>query len=307
VGGAVGRTLARHGVPARAATRRAIPGLPPDLEATFVSDLGPDTDWSAALSGVESVVHTAARVHVMRDDAIKPLQAFRHVNVEGTLQLARQAARAGVRRFVFVSSIKVNGEHTRPGHPFTSADAPAPVDPYGVSKLEAEQGLRALERESGMSVVVIRPVLVYGPGVRGNFLEMMRWLQKGLPLPLGAVDNRRSLVALDNLADLIVTATRHPAAPGGTFLAADGDDMSTTELLRRTALALGRPARLFHVPPSILRLAARAAGRRESAERLLGSLQADIGETRKRLQWTPQVSVDAALRATADQFLASRA
>jgi UDP-4-keto-D-QuiNAc 4-reductase len=306
VGGAVVRRLAADGLPVRAASRRPIPDLPRGVEQVIVGDLGPGTDWSEALAGVDVVVHAAARVHVMRDVAADPLGEFRRINVDGTLALARQAARSGAGRFVFLSSIKVNGESTPPGRPFTPDDASAPVDPYGVSKLEAEQGLLAIAQETRMSIVIIRPVLVYGPGVKGNFLSMMRWVQKGLPLPLGAVDNRRSLVALDNLVDLIVTVMRHPAAAGRVFLAADGEDLSTTMLLRRTAAALGRPSRLIPVPAVLLRAAARLAGRSAIADRLLGTLQVDIEEARRRLGWSPPVTVDAALRQTAGDFQARR-
>ena len=299
------RRLASDGVPVRAAARRPLPALPAGVDQAVVGDLAADTDWAAALDGVDVVVHAAARVHVMNDDAADPLAEFRRVNVEGTLALARQAARAGVRRFVFLSSIKVNGEGTAPGRPFTADDAPAPVDAYGVSKLEAEQGLFALARDSSMQIVIVRPVLVYGPGVKGNFISMMRWLHRGVPLPLGAIDNRRSLVALDNLVDLIVVAMRHPAAAGRVFLAADGDDLSTTMLLRRTAAALGRRARLLPLPATLLRLPARLAGREAMADRLIGSLQADIGAARTHLQWSPPVAVDAALAETARHFLAS--
>lgn len=299
------RRLATDGVPVRAAVRRPLPDLPAGVDQAVVGDLAAGTDWAAALDGVDTVVHAAARVHVMKDDAADPLAEFRRVNVEGTLALARQAARAGVRRFIFLSSIKVNGERTSQGLPFTADDAPAPVDPYGVSKLEAEQGLFAIGRDTAMEIVVVRPVLVYGPGVKGNFLSMMRWLHRGVPLPLGAIDNRRSLVALDNLVDLIVVAMRHPAAAGRVFLAADGDDLSTTMLLRRTAAALGRPARLLPVPAALLRLPARLLGREGVADRLVGSLQADISAARTHLQWSPPVAVDAALAETARHFLAS--
>jgi nucleoside-diphosphate-sugar epimerase len=212
-----------------------------------------------------------------------------------------------VRRLVFLSSIKVNGEATAPGRPFTAADAPAPADPYGISKREAEDALRALARETGLEVVMIRPVLVYGPGVKGNFLSMLRWLHRGVPLPLGAVRNRRSLVALDNLVDLIRVTLRHPAAANETFLVSDGVDLSTTELLRRAAAALGRKARLLPVPAAARRLPARLLGKDAVADRLVGSLTVDITRTRERLGWTPPVAVDAALEQTARDFLAREA
>ncbi|NJD24026.1 MAG: SDR family oxidoreductase [Betaproteobacteria bacterium] len=266
--------------------------------------LSQDQDWLKALSGVSSVIHCAARVHVMNEEAADPLAEFRRINVDGTLNLARQAAVAGVRRFVFVSSVKVNGEYSEPGHPFLADQRPAPGDSYGVSKCEAEAGLRALSQEAGMEVVIIRPPLVYGPGVKANFLAMMRWLQRGVPLPLGAVtDNRRSLVFLENLVDLIVTCIDHPAAANQTFLVSDDEDLSTEALLRRTAAALGRPARLIPVPAGLLTVGAGLIGRSAVAERLCGSLQVDIGKTKTLLNWRPPVSLDEGLLRTAAHWL----
>lgn len=238
----------------------------------------------------------------MNDTADDPLVEFRKANVDGTLSLARQAAAAGVQRFIFISSIKVNGEGTELGYPYRADDTPAPQDPYGVSKMEAEQGLRALAAETGMEVVIIRPVLVYGPGVKANFRSMMSWLRKGIPLPLGATGNKRSLVAVDNLVDLIATCIDHPAAANQTFLVSDGEDLSTTQLLQRMGSALGRPARLLPVPASLLQAGAAMLGRRAIAQRLCGSLQVDICKTRERLAWAPPVSVDDALRKTARAF-----
>ena len=238
----------------------------------------------------------------MDDQEADPLSAFRHVNTEGTVRLARQAVEAGVRRFVFISSIKVNGEFTRQGIPFTADDVAAPTDPYGVSKLEAEQALRALAEVSGMEVVIIRPTLVYGPGVKANFLSMLRWLDKGVPLPLASIDNRRSLVALDNLVDLILTCMEHPAAANQTFLVSDGEDLSTSGLLRRMGQALGRPARLLPMPTWALEAAATLLGKRSISMRLCASLQVDISKTRRILGWNPPVSVDEALVKVARYF-----
>ncbi|KPA96659.1 MULTISPECIES: UDP-glucose 4-epimerase family protein [Pseudomonas] len=276
------------------------------LEAFQVGDLAPDTDWQAALDGVEIVIHCAARVHVMTELEADPLAAFRRANVEGTLRLAEQSASAGVRRFIYLSSIKVNGEGTLPGRPYTANDEPAPQDPYGVSKWEAEQALQALALRTGMEVVIIRPVLVYGPGVKANFRSMMGWLSKGVPLPFGAITNKRSLVALDNLVDLIVTCIRHPAAADQIFLVSDDEDLSTSQLLRRMAQALGRPARLLPVPMGLLTGVAGVLGRTALSQRLCGSLAVDIEKTRKLLGWQPPLSVDAALARTAKDFLASR-
>jgi UDP-glucose 4-epimerase len=242
------------------------------------------------------VVHTAARVHVVQEAAADPLEDFRRVNAQGTLNLARQAAAAGVRRFVFVSSIKVNGEATQLGSPFTADDLPAPLDAYGISKMEAEQGLRELAEQTGMEVVIIRPPLVYGPGVKANFAAMMRWLRRGVPLPLGAIHNVRSMVALGNLVDLLVTCLKHPASAGQTFLVSDGEDVSTTQLLRRTAHAMGKTAFLLPVPASLLKWAAAIMGKREVAQRLCGSLQVDIEKTRRLLGWNPPLTLDQGLK-----------
>ncbi len=256
-------------------------------------------DWRDALTGCEVVVHLAARVHVMQETTANSLVEFRRVNVQGTLNLARQAAAAGVTRFVFVSSIKVNGESTQLGAPFKADDVPAPQDAYGVSKMEAEQGLHEIARQTGMEIVIVRPPLVYGPGVKANFAAMMRWLWRGVPLPLGAIHNQRSLVALDNLVDLIVTCLTHPAAANQTFLVSDGEDVSTTGLLRHMGQAMGRPARLIPVPVSWLKLVAAMVGKLAVAQRLCGSLQVDIEKTRRLLGWSPPLSLDEGLRRAA--------
>jgi len=239
----------------------------------------------------------------MNDQSADPLTEFRKVNVDGTLNLARQAAAAGVKRFIFISSIKVNGEDTLLGRPYTAFDVPAPLDPYAISKFEAEVGLKALAAEIGIEVVIIRPVLVYGPGVKANFRSMMAWLCKGVPLPLGAIHNKRSLVALDNLVDLIVTCIDHPAAANQTFLVSDGDDLSMTQLLRALGGALNKPARLIPVPPWLIQSAAAVLGRKAVAQRLCGSLQVDMSHTCETLGWRPPVSVDQALAKTAEAYL----
>jgi nucleoside-diphosphate-sugar epimerase len=279
-----------------AAVRRSDCSRPEGIRKIQVGDLSPTTDWTKALQGVGSVVHCAARVHVMQDETSDPLQAYREVNVSGTLNLARQAAQAGVHRFVFVSSIKVNGEATQFARPFRTDDTPAPADPYGLSKLEAEQGLREIESITSMEVVIVRPPLVYGPGVKANFASMMRWVARGIPLPLGSIHNARSLVALDNLVDLLITCVTHPAAAGQTFLVSDGEDVSTTELLRQTAQVMGKKAFLLPVPAFILELVAASLGRRAVAQRLLGSLQVDIQKTRSLLGWNPPLTLAQGLR-----------
>lgn len=252
-----------------------------------------------SMSGVEVLVHAAARVHVMNDQAVDVLAEFRRINVDGTVSLARCAAAAGVKRFIFISSIKVNGESTEPGKPFHADLKPQPMDPYGISKMEAELALRDVSKETGIEVVIIRPPLVYGPGVKANFLNMMRWLDRGIVLPFGAIGNRRSLVAIGNLVDLLVTCIDHPAAPGHTFLVSDDSDMSTTQLLDNMASALGKKARLLPLPVWLLNTVASSFGKRSVAQRLCSSLQVDISKTRQVLGWAPPVSVVRALRQTA--------
>lgn len=264
--------------------------------AHVVGDFSNTTDWSAALCNQQVVIHAAARAHIMNDEVADPLVEYRRVNVEGTLNLARQAAAAGVKRFIFISSIKVNGEQTPLGQPFIADDTPAPEDAYGISKWEAEQGLQQLSSETGMEVVIIRPPLVYGPGVKGNFASMIKLVSTGLPLPLGTVHNQRSLVAVDNLVDLINTCIDHPAAANQVFLAGDGHDLSTSELLRGVATSMSAPSRLIPVPASILIFAATVLGKQRLARRLLGSLQVDISKARELLGWTPPLSVDEGLR-----------
>jgi nucleoside-diphosphate-sugar epimerase len=292
--------------------RRARAGEPAEAGAALPDgcvagpELGADADWSTVLAGCRTVVHAAARVHVMHDTSADPLAEFGRVNVQGSLALARQAAAAGVRRLVFVSSVKVHGESTRRGHPLRACDPLAPVDPYGVSKAQAEDGLRAVARETGLELVVVRPPLVYGPGVGGNFLSMMRWLRRGVPMPFGAVDNRRSLVALDTLVDLLVTCLHHPRAAGQGFLVSDDEDLSTAGLLRRLGAALGRPARLLPVPVGVLRGVAAAVGREAVVARLVGDLQVDVAPTRSVLGWAPALTVDEGLRQAARWFLDPR-
>jgi len=297
--GFVGKELTRQlgrmdGVSLACAVRR--PGSSQYGEEFVIGELKATTDWSAALAGQNVVVHAAARAHVMRDETENPLAEYRRVNVDGTLNLARQAAEAGVSRFVFVSSIKVNGEETGEGMRFTADQLPAPEDAYGISKLEAEQALQALAEETGMEVVIIRPPLVYGPGVKGNFATMIKLVHKGLPLPLGAVHNKRSLVALDNLVDLIIACIGHPAAANQVFLAGDGTDLSTTELLRGIGKAMGKPARLIAVPPGLLMFGASLMGKKDVAQRVLGSLQVDISKARNLLGWEPPLSFEEGLR-----------
>lgn len=302
--GFVGQALSHEAILRGYSVLEAVRRTPRNRRNTFIADINGKTDWAEALNGVDSVVHLAARVHVMRDTEANPLARFREVNVDGTFNLAQQAAAAGVSRFIFLSSVKVNGEFTEAGQPFTADDLSAPENPYGVSKYEAENLLRKIASETGMEVVIIRAPLVYGPSVKANFGSMMRWLSRGLPLPLAAVtENRRSLVALDNLVDLIMICLYHPAAANQTFLASDGEDLSTAELLKRMGAAMGRPAHLFYLPPALLKLGATALNKTDIHQRLCGSLQLDIAKTRDLLGWTPPVSMDEGLRRTAEGFL----
>ncbi|MCK4468842.1 MAG: SDR family oxidoreductase [Desulfobacterales bacterium] len=310
-----------------------------------VGNIGPETDWSEALDGIDGIVHLAARVHVMRESATDPLAVFRQVNVVGTERLARQAAEAGVERMVYISSVKVNGEGTDPqitqitrirekgtgvsrlrtrraralsrqeatpcqgGQEgelkefFSEKDVPEPQDPYAVSKWEAEQVLRDVEADTGLEVVILRPPLVYGPNVRANFLRLLRWVNKGIPLPLGMVDNRRSLVSLDNLVDFLITCIEHSTAAGETFLVSDGEDLSTPALIRRIALSMNIPARLIPVPVCLLRLGGSLLGKKSAVDRLCRSLQVDISKAKSVLGWKPPLSVDEGLVKTADWCL----
>ena len=261
-----------------------------------IGDINAATNWSAALHGADAVVHLAARVHVMSENARDPLREFRRVNTDGTLNLARQAAAAGVKRFIFLSTIGVNGNSTSHGKIFTENSASLPHDLYSVSKHEAEVGLRAISKSTGMEIVIIRPTLVHGSKAPGNFGKLTRLVSKGLPLPLASIDNRRSLVGIDNLVDFIVTCLEHPAAVNETFLVSDGEDLSTPDLIQRMARAMDRPARLLPVPKSMLMAAAAMLGKRDMAQRLCGSLQVDISKARALLGWNPPVSVDEGLR-----------
>lgn len=276
--------------------RQQVLGELAETEIKLIGNMDAMTDWSSTLPGVGVIIHTAARAHIMRDEAVDPLAEYRKINVDGTLSLARQAVAAGVKRFIFLSSIKVNGEATVDARAFSANDGPAPEDAYGVSKLEAEQGLLRLAAETGMAVVIIRSPLVYGPGVKGNFASMIKLVDRGLPLPLGAIHNKRSLIGIDNLVDLIIRCIDHPAAANQVFLAGDGEDISTTELLRGVGRAMGKPARLISVPAGLLQFCATLLGRKAMAQRLLGSLQVDISKTCDLLDWKPPYTVEEGLR-----------
>ena len=275
-------------------------------DCRLVEGLGPTTDWRRCLDDVETVIHCAARVHVMQERANDPLHLFRHVNVEGTLQLAQQAAAAGVKQFIFLSSVKVNGEKTDIGSAFTEDCEPQPIDPYGISKLEAEQALFELGRRTGMTITVIRPPLIYGPGVGANFLSMLRWVQREIPLPLGSIENKRSFVFIDNLVSLITCCIQNPRATNQVFLASDGHDMSTTELLKISAASFKVSSRLLPCPAWLLISMANLLGKSSVADRLCQSLQVDISKASRVLEWTPPYTVEQGLQATANYIVESQ-
>lgn len=301
--GFIGRHVVAALLDAGCAVRAAVRGpsaaagrWPSSVETCAVGALGPETDWSAALAGIEAVVHAAAHVHVMRPGPADEA-TFERVNVQATRQLAEQAAAAGVRRFVFISSIMVNGEDSGP-HAFRAEDAPHPVNAYARSKLTAEDLLLRAAARTALGVAIVRPPLVYGPGVGGNFARLLRACARGWPLPLAAIDNRRSLISVWNLADFVLLLLWHPRAPGRVWLASDGEDVSTPELLRRTAAAMGRRARLLAVPSGLLNRVARFAGLAPELRRLTGTLTVDSGPARRELGWTGPVSLDAGLART---------
>ena len=300
--GFIGRSLCKRLLAKGCQVRRAVRGatqmtmLPSDVETVMVGNIDLKTDWSKALNGIDVVVHLAARVHVMHDNIADSLAEFRKVNTAGTLNLARQAVASGVKRFVFISSIKVNGEGTGQRKAvFTERDVPCPKDPYAVSKWEAEQGLLKIAEETGLEVVIIRPPLVYGPGVKANFRSLIKWVRKGVPLPLGAVHNKRSFVALDNLVSFIIYCFDHPKAANEVFLISDGKDLSTTELLQKIALAFEKRSFLLPVPVGWMTFVANMLGKRYVADRLFGSLQVDSSKARDLLGWKPVVSMDEGL------------
>ena len=273
---------------------------PLEVKSVLGCDLLSDSNWQEALSGVAVVLHTAARAHILNETAVNPLAVFRKVNTIGTLSLARRAANSGVRRFIFISSIGVNGNQSV--HPFIEDDIPNPVGPYAISKLEAESGLRQLAEQTDMEIVIIRPPLVYGPNAPGNFNRLINIISKGIPLPFGAIHNQRSLVALDNLVDLIVTCIDHPDAANQIFLVSDGHDLSTVKLVRLLGDALGAPAHLFPVPSSWIKLGTKLLGKPSIYRRLCGSLQIDISKARNLLGWRPPISVEEGLKIAIKEF-----
>lgn len=270
----------------------------PKINNFVVGNIAESTNWSAPLKGCDVVIHLAARVHVMQETSADPLAEFRQMNVIATEHLARSAAAVGVKRFVFVSSIKVNGEETFNGQAYNEQMTPAPQDAYGVSKWEAEQVLHKVAKETGLDVVIVRPPLVYGAGVKGNFAQMISVVAHGVPLPFASVRNKRSLIYVKNLVDALILCATHPNAAGNTYLVSDCDDVSTSDLLRKLAFAMGKKPRLFLLPISLLRLTARMFKKSDQLARLLGSLQIDSTKIRRELGWAPPFSVDDGLKQT---------
>ena len=290
--------LLRQGQSVRAAVRSASPPID-NIEVAVVGAIDGEINWANALRDIDVVIHLAARVHVMKDEAADPLAEFLRVNMQGTANLAYQAAAAGVKRLVYVSSIKVNGERTTETQPFAESDKPNPQDAYATSKWRAEQVLQRIAQESGLEVVIVRPPLVYGPAVKGNFIRLLKAVDKGIPLPLASVRNKRSLIYLGNLADALILCASHPAAAGKTYLVRDGEDVSMPELVRQMAIGLGRPARLFPLPVSLLRGLGRLFGKLASVERVVGSLRVNDNLIRKELGWKPRFTLQQGLQATA--------
>ena len=289
----------RFGV--RAAVQRESGELLAVVEQVVAGNLTPNTDWQQALVGVDAVVHLAARVHVMNDTASDPLSAFRQVNVAGTERLARIAATKGVKRFVYISSVKVNGESCE--KPFTEQSIPAPEDPYGVSKWETEQILHRVAEETGLEVVILRPPLVYGPGVKANFLSLFKIVDRGIPLPLAGINNQRSLIYLENLVDAIIKCIEHPNAANQTFLLSDGQDVSTPELIRMIASAMGKKPRLAPCPPVVLKFLGKLTGKSLEVKRLIGSLQIDNSKIKKVLNWQRPFTMEEGIAETVKWYL----
>ena len=281
----------------RASVRKKTIQFPRQIEVFENMEASGNTNWTDALRGVDIVIHLLARVHVMDEEAADPLLEFRNINVNATIALAKLAAKQGIKRFIFLSTVKVNGESTS-NKPFSEFDLPHPQDAYAISKWEAEEALKKISKDTGMELVIIRSPLVYGPNLKANFLKMMQFIKRGIPLPLGAIQNKRSLISIDNLVDFITTAISHPKAAHQTFLISDDEDISTTDLLRRIGKHIGKPVRLIPLHPKILSFLFKILGRQDFGDRLLGSLEVDITKAKKLLAWSPPKTLDEGLRAT---------
>lgn len=307
--GFVGRVLCQNlidkGHQVRASVR-ASATIPSGVEIFVVPVIGPDTDWSGALENVDVVVHLAARVHMMQDLVTDPLTEFMKVNTYGTLNLAQQAVKQGIKRFIYVSSIKVNGEFTPPDQSMTELDIPGPQDPYGISKWQAEQGLHKISQETGMGIVILRPPLIYGPNVKANFYSLLKLTDKSVPLPLGSITNSRSMIYVGNLVDALIQCATHPKAAGQTYLVSDGKEVSTPELVSLIADAMKMPSRIFHFPISLMRLGATLLGRTSMVNRLTQSLVVDSSKIRNDLSWTPPYTMSQGIQETANWYLHSK-
>ena len=301
VGGSLAISLMKQGAHVRVAVRS--PLELPGSEVVLVSEIDQQTAWGKILKGMDTVIHCAGRAHVMNDLFANPLPEYRRINVEGTMNLARQAAAAGVKRFIFLSTVKVNGEQTPQGKPYSESDAPMPQNPYAISKYEAEQGLMELAAKTDLEVVIIRPTLVYGLGVKANFFTMLRMVRLGMPLPFGSIANKRSFIYVENLHSLISRCVVHPGAANQLFMASDGHDLSTTELLRYCGSAMGVGVYLIPIPESLCMLSASLLGQGEAIQRLCGSLQVDISKARKLLDWEPPISVQVGLEKTVQNLI----
>ncbi len=297
VGQAFYTEASARGVNVSGATRYPCTLLP-NVKNVVIGDINGSTDWAVALEGCDVVIHLAARVHVMRENSANPLAEFRRLNVGGTEHLARSAVESGVKRLVYVSSIKVNGEETSDNHIYCEQDEPTPQDPYGVSKWEAEQVLHRIAKETGLEVVIVRPPLVYGAGVKGNFAQMLSVLARGLPLPFASITNKRSLIFVKNLVDALILCATHPVAAGQTYLVSDCEDISTPDLLKKLSLAMDKRSHLFPFPVALLKLAGRLVGKSDQIARIAGSLQVDSSKIRRELGWVPPFTMDDGLRAT---------
>ena len=301
VGRCLTETCKHFLIPYRSAVR--FDSVISDSAIVNINNIDSRTDWSSALENVEIVIHMAARAHIMNDASTDPLKEYRTVNTEGTLNFARQAAAKGVKRFIFVSSVKVNGETTSGLLPFSEESKPSPQDPYGISKMEAESGLHAIATETGMEVVIIRPPLVYGPGVKANFYKLLKISSTGLPLPFGAVHNKRSMIYVGNLVDFIIKCIDHPAAANQTFLISDGEDLSLARLFSYLRSAFDRPARLLPVPIMLFKIVGFLSGKQKVLERLVGDLQVDSRKAQNLLDWQPPFSIKEGVEITVNAFI----
>jgi nucleoside-diphosphate-sugar epimerase len=306
VGHVLCTTLTQQGYAVRGAVRSNPHAIATKVPCVAVGDITEKTDWSVALMDVDVLIHLAARVHVMKDFAADPLAEFLKVNLHGTVNLAQQAAQASVKRLVYVSSVKVNGEATADLQSFTESDRAAPQDPYGISKWQAEQALHRIARETGLEIVIVRPPLVYGPGVKGNFMRLLAAIDREIPLPLAGANNLRSLLYVGNLVDALITCAIHPAATGQAYLVSDGEDISTAMLVEKIARALERKSRSFYFPPDILRAVASGLGRAEQVDRLFGSLRVSDEKIRNELGSVPPYTLEQGLHATAEWYRARR-